>query len=47
VAVQGASVDRKGHLKPGHADHLRVHHGQLDLSMATGSAVVITLDCGG
>ena len=46
VAVQGASVDRKGHLKPGHADRLRVRHGELDLSVATGTAVVITLDCG-
>jgi hypothetical protein len=47
VAVQGASVDRNGHLKPGHADHVRVRGGALTLTVATGSAVVITLDCEG
>jgi hypothetical protein len=45
VAVQGATVDPGGHLKPGHADHLRVRHGALNLSVATGTAVIVTLDC--
>lgn len=44
VAVQGATVDRKGHLHPGHADHVRVIHGTVNLQVASGSAVVITLN---
>lgn len=47
VAVQGASVDRRGHLDPGRADRVRVHHGTVELTVAAGSAVIITLDgCG-
>jgi hypothetical protein len=45
IAVQGAAVDRSGHLKPGHPDRLRQRHGTLDLSVATGTAVIVTLDC--
>jgi len=44
VAVQGATVGRDGRLDPGHADRVRVHKGTLDLTVASGSAVVITLD---
>ncbi len=44
VAVQGATVDRKGHLHPGHPDRVPVSHGTLNLTLASGSAVVITLD---
>jgi hypothetical protein len=44
VAVQGASVERDGRLRPGRADHLKVRHGSATLSLATGSAVIITLD---
>jgi len=44
VAVQGATVDRKGHLHPGPADHVRVVDGTVSLQVASGSAVVITFD---
>jgi hypothetical protein len=44
VAVQGATVDRKGHLHPGRPDFVRVDHGTVSLNVASGSAVVITLD---
>jgi hypothetical protein len=45
TAVQGATVDSKGHLKPGRAEQLRVRNGSLGVDVAAGSAVVITLDC--
>jgi hypothetical protein len=45
VAVQGATVDRDGHLRPGRADRLRLRQGVLNFTIAAGSAVVITLDC--
>ena len=44
VAVQGAAVDRGGRLNPGRADRLKVRHGTATVSVATGSAVIITLD---
>jgi hypothetical protein len=44
VTVQGASVDRTGHLRPGRADRVRVRHGALSLTVASGSAAIITLD---
>jgi len=44
VAVQGASVDRGGHLRTGRPDHARVHDGTIDLTVASGSAAIITLD---
>jgi alpha-L-arabinofuranosidase len=44
VAIQGSAVDRKGHLNPGRADRVRVHQGTVDLTVASGSAVVLTLD---
>jgi Glycosyl hydrolase family 79 C-terminal beta domain len=44
VAVQGATVDPNGRLRPGRADHVRVSHGTINLDVAAGSAVIITLD---
>jgi hypothetical protein len=44
VAVQGATVDRGGHLHPGHGDRLPVRNGAVDLTVASGSAVLLTLD---
>jgi hypothetical protein len=46
VAVQGATVDRAGRLDPGRADRVRVHRGTVDLDVASGSALIVTLDCG-
>jgi hypothetical protein len=43
VAIQGATVDRQGHVSPC-PDHVRVHDGTVSLNLAAGSAVVITLD---
>jgi hypothetical protein len=44
IAVQGASVDRRGHLDPHAPDRVRTHGGTLGLDIAAGSAVLITLD---
>jgi hypothetical protein len=44
TAVQGATVDRSGHLRPGRPDVTRVRGGSLSLDVAAGSAAVITLD---
>jgi hypothetical protein len=44
VAVQGATVDRAGRLRPGRADKVRVSHGTVNLNVASGSGVIITLD---
>jgi alpha-L-arabinofuranosidase len=44
TAVQGATVDRQGNLKPKRADQVRVRDGRLGVDVAAGSAVVITLD---
>ncbi|OLB64429.1 MAG: hypothetical protein AUI10_11095 [Actinobacteria bacterium 13_2_20CM_2_72_6] len=44
VAVQGATVDRNGRIKPGRPDRVRVNHGTVNLDVASGSAVIITLD---
>jgi len=47
VAVQGATVDRSGRIRPGRPDRVRVDHGTVNLNVAAGSAVIITLDdCG-
>jgi hypothetical protein len=43
VAIQGATVDRSGRLPHRPADRVRVKDGTLDLDLAAGSAVVITL----
>jgi len=37
-------VDRNGHLRPGHADRVPVRNGTVNLDVAAGSAVIITLD---
>jgi len=42
--VQGATVDRAGHLAPGRPDAARVRAGLLSLDVAAGSAAVVTLD---
>jgi hypothetical protein len=42
TAIQGATVDRRGHLNA-HPDRVRVRGGTLGLDLAAGSAVVITL----
>jgi hypothetical protein len=44
TAVQGATVDQGGRLKPGRPDRVRIHDGVLSVDLAGGSAVVITLD---
>jgi len=41
--VQGATVDGSGRLRPGAPDTARVEHGVLDISIAAGSAAIITL----
>ena len=44
TAVQGATVDSAGRLKPGKATRAPVRNGSLSLDLAAGSAAVITLD---
>ncbi|WNV84529.1 glycosyl hydrolase family 79 C-terminal domain-containing protein [Umezawaea sp. Da 62-37] len=44
TAVQGATVDRQGHLDPGKAEQVRVRGGSLGVDVHAGSAVLITLD---
>jgi hypothetical protein len=44
VSVQGSTVDGNGHLRPGPADRVAVRHGTLGLTVAAGSAAIITLD---
>jgi hypothetical protein len=44
TAVQGATVDISGHLKPGRPDAVSVRNGSLTLDVAAGSAAIITLD---
>ncbi|TCO65932.1 glycosyl hydrolase family 79 C-terminal domain-containing protein [Actinocrispum wychmicini] len=44
TSIQGSTVDRNGHLRPGHPDHVRVRNGTVSLDIAAGSAVVITFD---
>jgi hypothetical protein len=44
VAVQGRAVDRSGRLDPGQGSHVSVHHGTVNLTVASGSAVILTLD---
>jgi hypothetical protein len=44
TAVQGATVDRNGRLRPHPADRARVGNGSLGVDVAAGSAVLITLD---
>ena len=43
--IQGATLDRKGQLKPGRADRAQVRNGKLGVDLAGGSAVLITLGC--
>jgi len=43
TAVQGATVSRSGHLSPKPANHVAVHGGMLDVSLASGSAAILTL----
>ncbi|GIH13985.1 glycosyl hydrolase family 79 C-terminal domain-containing protein [Rugosimonospora africana] len=44
VAVQGATVDRHGRLDPKRPDRVRARHGTVNLDVASGSAVIVTLD---
>ncbi|MDP9819033.1 glycosyl hydrolase family 79 C-terminal domain-containing protein [Spirilliplanes yamanashiensis] len=44
TAVQGATVDHLGRLKPGPADRVPVRSGALTVELAAGSAAVVTLD---
>jgi hypothetical protein len=44
TAIQGATVDSAGHLKPGKPTRALVRDGTLSLDLAAGSAAVITLD---
>jgi hypothetical protein len=44
TAVQGATVDRSGRLRPGRPDLVRVHDGSLRVNLAGGSAAIVTLD---
>jgi hypothetical protein len=41
--IQGSTVDRSGHLRPGRADHTRVHDGAMDTTIPSGSATLATL----
>jgi len=43
VRIQGVSVDRNGHLPNRPADHVRVRNGMFGLSIASGSADLITV----
>jgi len=43
IAVQGASVDRGGHLDRRPGDRVTVHNGTLSLDLAAGSAVIIAV----
>jgi hypothetical protein len=43
VAVQGATVDASGQLKPGRPDRVRFERGTLNLEVASGSAIIVTL----
>jgi hypothetical protein len=45
VAIQGAQVDRSGRLPHRPADLVRIHDGVLSLTLAAGSAVIVTV-CG-
>ena len=44
VTVQGATVDRSGRLRPGRPDVVRISQGTVSLQVASGSAVLVTLD---
>ena len=44
TAVQGATVDSSGRLKPGKPTRALVRNGTLSVDLAAGSAAVITLD---
>jgi hypothetical protein len=44
TAVQGATVDSAGRLKPGKPTRALVRNGTLSIALAAGSAAVITLD---
>ena len=44
VTVQGATVDRSGRLHPGRPDVVRISQGTVSLQVASGSAVLVTLD---
>jgi hypothetical protein len=44
TAIQGATVDRQGHLGPRHPDRFAVHDGTLALDLPAGSAELITVD---
>jgi len=44
TAVQGATVDISGRLRPGRPDAVNVRDGSLTLDVAAGSAAIITLD---
>jgi len=44
TAVQGATVDGTGRLKPGAPDSVRVSNGALTLAIPAGSAALVTLD---
>jgi hypothetical protein len=44
VTVQGATVDVRGNLILGPADHIQVDNDTVNLNLASGSAAVITLD---
>jgi hypothetical protein len=42
VQIQGASVDREGHLRPGDPDRVSYPAGTLSLTLPTGSAALVT-----
>jgi hypothetical protein len=42
VQIQGASVDRQGHLRPGPPDQVPTINGSLSLTLPTGSAAMVT-----
>ena len=46
VAIQGATVDRRGRLARRPGDRVRIHQGTLTVDVASGSAAIITLERG-
>jgi Glycosyl hydrolase family 79 C-terminal beta domain len=47
VQIQGASLDRDGHLTPGAPDQVAAANGTITLDLATGSAALVTVGVAG
>jgi hypothetical protein len=44
TAIQGATVDSRGNLRPHRADQVRIRNGSVGLDITAGSAAIITVD---